>query len=105
MLTYGDGVADIDIPALIDFHRKSGKIATLTAVRPRAAYEARGKRAAQRFRSLGLLASDGHAQGQKGFERTLGRRPRPVENLGVDGSAFRKYILREEGAHNGARGI
>lgn len=38
MLTYGDGVADIDIPALIDFHRKSGKIATLTAVRPTARF-------------------------------------------------------------------
>lgn len=34
MLTYGDGVADIDINALIDCHKKSGKIATLTAVQP-----------------------------------------------------------------------
>ena len=33
-LTYGDGVADIDIRTLIDFHRKHGKIATLTAVSP-----------------------------------------------------------------------
>lgn len=32
MLTYGDGVADIDIKALVDFHRNHGKIATLTAV-------------------------------------------------------------------------
>ncbi len=34
MLTYGDGVADIDISTLIDSHKKSGKMATLTAVRP-----------------------------------------------------------------------
>ncbi|MBR1380674.1 MAG: glucose-1-phosphate cytidylyltransferase [Alphaproteobacteria bacterium] len=34
MLTYGDGVSDVDIPALIDFHKKSGKFATLTAVQP-----------------------------------------------------------------------
>lgn len=34
MLTYGDGVADIDIPELIKFHKESGKIATLTAVMP-----------------------------------------------------------------------
>ena len=34
MLTYGDGVADIDINALIECHKKSGKIATLTAVQP-----------------------------------------------------------------------
>jgi glucose-1-phosphate cytidylyltransferase len=33
-LTYGDGVADIDIGALVAFHRAHGKLATLTAVRP-----------------------------------------------------------------------
>jgi glucose-1-phosphate cytidylyltransferase len=32
--TYGDGVADIDINALIDFHREHGLIATVTAVQP-----------------------------------------------------------------------
>jgi glucose-1-phosphate cytidylyltransferase len=32
--TYGDGVADLDVPALIDFHRKSGRLATVTAVQP-----------------------------------------------------------------------
>ena len=34
LLTYGDGVADIDIAALVDFHRASGREATLTAVQP-----------------------------------------------------------------------
>ncbi len=34
MVSYGDGVADIDIPALISFHKSHGKIATVTAVRP-----------------------------------------------------------------------
>ena len=33
-LTYGDGVSDIDIQASIAFHRKSGHLATLTAVQP-----------------------------------------------------------------------
>jgi glucose-1-phosphate cytidylyltransferase len=32
--TYGDGVADINITALINFHKKQGKMATLTAVQP-----------------------------------------------------------------------
>jgi glucose-1-phosphate cytidylyltransferase len=32
--TYGDGLADIDISALIDFHRQRGCIATVTAVQP-----------------------------------------------------------------------
>ncbi|MDO8848021.1 MAG: glucose-1-phosphate cytidylyltransferase [Coriobacteriia bacterium] len=34
MLTYGDGVADVDIPALLAFHEAHGKQATLTAVQP-----------------------------------------------------------------------
>ena len=34
MVTYGDGVSDVDIDALIKFHKESGKIATLTAVMP-----------------------------------------------------------------------
>lgn len=34
MLTYGDGVSDVDINALLSFHKKSGKLATLTAVMP-----------------------------------------------------------------------
>lgn len=33
-MTYGDGVADVDIKALLQFHKSSGKKATLTAVRP-----------------------------------------------------------------------
>jgi len=33
-LTYGDGVADVDIRATIDFHRSHGRLATVTAVYP-----------------------------------------------------------------------
>lgn len=32
--TYGDGVADVDISAVIDFHRREGRVATVTAVQP-----------------------------------------------------------------------
>ena len=39
-MTYGDGVADIDITGLIAFHRKHGKLATLTAVAPPGRYGA-----------------------------------------------------------------
>ena len=38
MLTYGDGVAKLDIPKLLDFHRKHGRLATVTAVRPPARF-------------------------------------------------------------------
>jgi len=34
MVTYGDGLADIDIGKLVAFHQSHGKLATLTAVRP-----------------------------------------------------------------------
>lgn len=34
MVTYGDGLADIDLRALESFHRAHGKLATITAVRP-----------------------------------------------------------------------
>jgi glucose-1-phosphate cytidylyltransferase len=33
-MTYGDGVADIDIGRLVEFHKSSGRLATLTAVQP-----------------------------------------------------------------------
>jgi glucose-1-phosphate cytidylyltransferase len=36
--TYGDGVADINIPALLDFHKSHGRLATLTAVHPPARF-------------------------------------------------------------------
>ena len=38
MLTWGDGVADIQLDKLLAFHRSHGKLATLTAVRPPARY-------------------------------------------------------------------
>ena len=34
MMTYGDGVASIDVRAVVDFHRRHGRLATITAVRP-----------------------------------------------------------------------
>jgi len=34
MMTYGDGVSDVNIRDLVEFHRKNGKLATLTAIVP-----------------------------------------------------------------------
>jgi len=47
MMTYGDGVGDIDIGDLLKFHKKSGKYATVTAVQP-----------AGRFGALNIGGSD-----------------------------------------------
>jgi glucose-1-phosphate cytidylyltransferase len=38
MLTWGDGVSDIDLDKLLAFHRSHGKLATVTAVRPPARF-------------------------------------------------------------------
>jgi glucose-1-phosphate cytidylyltransferase len=38
--TYGDGVSDVDIRALVDFHRSHGRLATVTAVQPPGRYGA-----------------------------------------------------------------
>ncbi len=38
MLTWGDGVSDVDLDALLKFHRAHGRLATMTAVRPPARY-------------------------------------------------------------------
>ena len=38
MLTYGDGVADVDIEALLKFHRSHGKMVTVSAVHPGARF-------------------------------------------------------------------
>jgi len=38
MVTYGDGVSDINISNLLDFHKKHGKVGTVTGVSPRSSY-------------------------------------------------------------------
>jgi glucose-1-phosphate cytidylyltransferase len=38
LLTYGDGLSDIDLDSLIDYHKSHGKLVTVTAVRPSARF-------------------------------------------------------------------
>lgn len=38
MVTYGDGVADVDVKALVDFHTSSSRVGTVTGVRPAARF-------------------------------------------------------------------
>ena len=38
MLTYGDGLSNVNLDSLVRFHRKHGKLATLTAIRPGGRY-------------------------------------------------------------------
>jgi glucose-1-phosphate cytidylyltransferase len=38
LMTYGDGVADLDVRKVVEFHQRHGKLATVTAVRPPARF-------------------------------------------------------------------
>ncbi len=67
LCTYGDGVANVNIQELISFHRRHGKIATVTAVRPSA-----------RFGSLEISIDT----------RVLSFAEKPVSNQWVNGGFF-----------------
>ncbi len=49
-LTYGDGVSDVNIAELVEFHKKSGRKATVTAVKPPGRYGAIVKEGSQVLR-------------------------------------------------------
>ena len=44
MCTYGDGVSNVDINKLVRFHKRHGKLATVTAVRPMSRFGRLNKR-------------------------------------------------------------
>ena len=84
MVTYGDGVADVNIKELVKFHIKEGTIGTVTGVHPRSRY--------------GLLATDKNKIVTSFTEK-------PVLNEWVNGGfmifkkAFFKYIKEGEMEH------
>jgi len=61
-LTYGDGVSDVDLTALLDFHRRHGNAATVTAVQPQG-----------RFGSVRVEGEDGVVTGFEEKPRGDGR--------------------------------
>jgi glucose-1-phosphate cytidylyltransferase len=73
LLTYGDGVADVDVGRLIQFHRTHGKIGTVTAVQPPGRFgelELKGFRVAE-FNEKPLLARGRINGGFFVFERAV----------------------------------
>jgi glucose-1-phosphate cytidylyltransferase len=65
-VTYGDGVANIDIDDLLVFHRRQGRLATVTGVRP--------------FSQFGVMETDG--------DRVVGFREKPQVEGYVNGGFF-----------------
>lgn len=84
MVTYGDGVADIDINQLVEFHKKQNTIGTVTGVHPRSRY--------------GLLTTDNNNIVNKFIEK-------PVLKEWVNGGFmifekdFFQYLRKEEMEH------
>lgn len=60
-LTYGDGVGDVDIRALIDQHRRDGRLATVTAMQPP------GRFGAIRYEGRQVLGFQEKPQGDGGW--------------------------------------
>jgi glucose-1-phosphate cytidylyltransferase len=66
--TYADGVASIDLPALLEFHRGHGRLATMTVVRP--------------VLQFGITELDGQG------DRVLGFREKPRSEHWINGGFF-----------------
>jgi glucose-1-phosphate cytidylyltransferase len=95
-MTYGDGVADIDLRSLVAFHKMSGLDATLTAVRPLARFGAtliennRVKRFAEKPQSEGGFINGGFfVLNPRTIDRIKGDattwEAEPLEGLAYDG--------------------
>jgi glucose-1-phosphate cytidylyltransferase len=84
-LTYGDGVSNVDISSLVAFHRRQGKLATVTAVQPRLPF--------------GVITFPGDGSSIVGFQE----KPR-LDDVWVNGGFFvvepgaLDYIEREDEA-------
>jgi len=92
MLTYGDGVGDIDIKELLKFHKSHGKLATVTAVRP--------------LGRFGALSIKGDSQVKKFQEKTEGNNswinggffvlePKVIDYIEGDHMPFEKEPVRK----------
>jgi glucose-1-phosphate cytidylyltransferase len=83
LMTYGDGVSDIDITDLLRYHRDHGKLATVTAVRSPGRFgeiEIRGRRVAQ-FREKPSYAPGRISAGYFVFQREVLTRLADDESL------------------------
>ena len=90
MMTYGDGVCDVDIAKLVKFHRAHGKIATLTAVKmeqQKGVLDIGGDNAVKSFREKNL--ADG-ASINAGF---MVLEPKVFDYISGDGCIFERDTL------------
>ena len=105
LLTYGDGVSDVDISQLIEFHRNHGKLATVTTVSPMSRFgiveltdESRVRKFTEKPKSDGLMSA-GYFVLERGVFDYLGGddcvfERDPLERLAADGQLM---AYRHEG--------
>ena len=94
-MTYGDGVADVDVAALIAFHKDHGKLATVTAVRPAGRFGALTRKGAEVSAFVEKPSDGGTING--GF---FVLSPRVLEYIAGDNTVFEQEPL-EALAHKG----
>lgn len=101
MLTYGDGVSDVDISQLLSFHQQSGRIATITTTRPEGRFGAiKMESNTSRVESFKEKARKDQAWVNAGF---MVMKPEVFDYLG-DGSEMLEASPFEKLAQNGQMG-
>jgi glucose-1-phosphate cytidylyltransferase len=96
LLTYGDGLSDVNIRSLVDFHKKHGKIATVTSVPPISRFgvleaDTQGKiqRFAEKPTSNGLISAGFFVFDRRVFDYLTGTEcileREPLERLAREG--------------------
>jgi glucose-1-phosphate cytidylyltransferase len=107
ILTYGDGLADVDVRALLEFHQAHGKLATVTTVRPTSRFgildledDGRVSRFAEKPRSQGWASAGFFVFNRRMLDYLDGEgddcvlERRPLERLCADGELM---AYRHEG--------
>jgi glucose-1-phosphate cytidylyltransferase len=89
MLTYGDGVSDVDLGALLEAHKKSGKLATITAVRPSSRFGGLNFEDDGRVRFI-EKAQIGEGWVSGGF---MVVQPQVLSLIGGDATSFEQHVL------------
>ena len=89
--TYGDGLSDVDIRALIEFHRRCGKAATVTAVQPPGRYGALEIEGEQAVDFIEKPGGDGSWINGGFFVLS----PRALDLIDGDDTVWEEYPLRE----------
>lgn len=90
MLTYGDGVADVDITSLLEFHRRHGKAATVTSTQPSGRFGALNLDAAGNVSSFQEKPAGDGAWINGGF---FVLEPSVLDYIDRDGTVFEKEPL------------